>query len=183
MSDEIIIRQCAPTLAAIKTGNLFSCPCGDRLELLVQIRSFNQKYVSKGLCLLPLRFWQERALLLLFRPSHLKRDLQDKTAQVLLKNAGYCSENYCQCITTLVRRFREGSDFPHEVGLFLSYPPEDVKGFIENKAGHYKYAGLWKVYGDEQKAKRRFAEFQRCTELYCGLWHAGVDFEQLAASV
>lgn len=182
MSDEMIIRQCAPTLAAIKTGSLFSCSCGDRLKLLLEIRSFNQKYVPKGLCLLPLRFWENRALLLLFRPSHLQRDLQNKTARDLLKNAGYCSDNYRLCMITLVRRFREGNDFPHEVGLFLSYPPEDVKGFIDHKAEHYKCAGLWKVYGDEQKAKRQFAAFQRCTELYCGLWHAGVTFEQLTVS-
>lgn len=26
MSEETVIRCCAPTLAAIKTGNLFSCP-------------------------------------------------------------------------------------------------------------------------------------------------------------
>ena len=25
-------------------------------------------------------------------------------------------------------------EFPHEVGLFLGYPPEDVRGFIENHA-------------------------------------------------
>ena len=25
----------------------------------------------------------------------------------------------------------ESGEFPHEVGLFLSYPPEDVKGFDE----------------------------------------------------
>lgn len=182
MSDEIIIRQCAPTLAAIKTGSLFSCPCRNRLELRSEIRLFNQKYVPKGLCLLPLRFWEERALLLLFRPERLQRDLQNEMARRLLKNVGYCSEDYCLCIVTLVRRFREGNDFPHEVGLFLSYPPEDVKGFIENKAEHYKCAGLWKVYGDEQKAKQQFAAFRRCTELYRERWHAGIDFEQLAVS-
>ena len=28
----------------------------------------------------------------------------------------------------------ESGEFPHEVGLFLSYPPEDVKGFIDHRA-------------------------------------------------
>ena len=32
---------------------------------------------------------------------------------------------------------------PHEVGLFLSYPPEDVKGFIDHRASGFKSAGLW----------------------------------------
>lgn len=45
-------------------------------------------------------------------------------------------------------------EFPHEVGLFLGYPPEDVEGFIENKARSCKITGYWKVYSDEEKAKR-----------------------------
>ena len=27
MPDEMVIRHCAPTLASLKTGSLFSCPC------------------------------------------------------------------------------------------------------------------------------------------------------------
>lgn len=30
MSEEILIRQGAPTLAGIKTGSLFPCPCENR---------------------------------------------------------------------------------------------------------------------------------------------------------
>ena len=45
-------------------------------------------------------------------------------------------------------------EFPHEVGLFLGYPPEDVEGFIENKACSCKLTGYRKVYSDEEKAKK-----------------------------
>lgn len=182
MPEDIIIQQCAPTLAAIKTGSMFSCPCDDRGKLLLEIRSFNQKYGAKGLCLLLLRFWEKRVLLLLIRPACLQRDLTDQTAQSLLKEEGYRCENCYCCLSALIRRFREEKDFPHEVGLFLGYPPEDVRGFIENRADRYKCAGLWKVYGDEQEAKRRFAEFRRCTERYCSMRQAGADLEQLTVS-
>lgn len=47
-------------------------------------------------------------------------------------------------------------DFPHEIGLFLGYPLEDVQGFIENRAEGYKCVGCWKVYGDEEYAKQEF---------------------------
>ena len=56
----------------------------------------------------------------------------------------------------LIERLRAYDEFPHEIGLFLSYPPEDVKGFIEHHAADFKYAGLWKVYGDEQRARDLF---------------------------
>lgn len=43
MSDEFIIRHCSPTLAGLKTGNLFNCPFQDKEELLLSIRSLNQR--------------------------------------------------------------------------------------------------------------------------------------------
>lgn len=54
----------------------------------------------------------------------------------------------------------ESGEFPHEVGLFLSYPPEDVKGFIDHRTNNFKCAGLWKVYGDEEKARSLFAKYK-----------------------
>ena len=77
----------------------------------------------------------------------------------------------------------ESGEFPHEVGLFLSYPPEDVKGFIDNRACNFKCAGLWKVYGDEAAARRTFARFKKCTEIYCKLWREGSTIDQLAVAV
>ena len=81
--------------------------------------------------------------------------------------------------------FKEGEsgEFPREVGLFLSYPPEDVKGFIDHRASGFKCAGLWKVYGDEEKARSLFAQYKKCTEIYCALWQSGSKLEQLAVAV
>ena len=70
-----------------------------------------------------------------------------------------------------------------EVGLLLSYPPEDVKGFIDHRAGGFKCAGLWKVYGDEEKARSLFEKYRKCTEIYCTLWQSGLKLEQLAVAV
>ena len=83
----------------------------------------------------------------------------------------------------LIRRFRESGEFPHEVGLFLSYPPEDVQGFIDHRACDFKCAGLWKVYSDEARAHRLFDRFKRCTEDYCARWRAGSDIGQLAVAM
>lgn len=52
-----------------------------------------------------------------------------------------------------------GSDFPHEVGLFLGYPVWDVKGFIEHKGQQYKLCGYWKVYDDVPGAICKFEEY------------------------
>ena len=56
MSEEILIRQGAPTLAGIKTGSLFPCPCENREALLADIRRLNWWLSPKGSCLLPPRW-------------------------------------------------------------------------------------------------------------------------------
>ena len=62
MSEEILVKQGAPTLAGIKTGSLFPCPCRDESALLDDIRRLNRLLAPKGLCLLPIRFKDEQAL-------------------------------------------------------------------------------------------------------------------------
>ena len=183
MSEELVVRQCAPTLAGIKTGSLFSCPCDSPEELRQEVRRINRLLAGKGLCLLPLRFDGSRALLYLYRPSRLRQDLEDAEAVRLLEESGYPCHSAGQCVACLIRRLRENDEFPHEIGLFLSYPPEDVKGFIEHHAADFKYAGLWKVYGDEQRARDLFAKYRRCTEIYCERLHAGLSIAQLAVNV
>lgn len=183
MSDELIVRQCAPTLAGIKTGSLFPCRYESRSQFMDDVRSLNRRLVPKGLCVLPMRCENGSALLYVYRPGRLKKDLSGELAQKLLQDAGYPCGGSAICVTRLVQRLRRQEEFPHEVGLFLSYPPEDVKGFIDNEAANYKYIGLWKVYGDEEGAKRTFARYKKCTELYCKLWQSGSSLEQLAVAI
>ena len=122
MSEEILIRQGAPTLAGIKTGSLFPCPCDDREALLTDVRRLNRQLVPKGLCLLPIRFKDGQALLYLYRPAVLHRDLQDGLAQRILTQAGYACGGCGRCVAQLIRRFRESGEFPHEVGAVSQLP-------------------------------------------------------------
>lgn len=183
MSEENLVRQCAPTLAGIKTGTIFPVPFDDLPTLTAEIRDLNRLLVPKGLRLLPLRYRDGTALLYLYRPAELRRDLTDHLAEALLEAAGYNGRSSEQCVAHLARRFQSGGEFPHEVGLFLSYPPRDVQGFIENHAVNYKCAGLWKVYGDVELAQSLFAKYRKCTDIYCHLWKAGADIGQLAVAV
>lgn len=183
MSEEQVVRNCAPTLAGLKTGNLFACPYENREDLLDFLRSLNRRLGKKGVRAVPLRIRQDRALIYLYRPARLEKDLSCASCEALLSEFGYNCRGGSRCLTRLARRLKQQEDFPHEIGLFLSYPPEDVKGFIEHHAADFKYAGLWKVYGDEQRARDLFAKYQRCTEIYCQRLHAGSSIAQLAVNV
>jgi hypothetical protein len=182
MSEETVVRQAAPTLAGIKTGSMFPYRFESHEELIEDIRAFNRVLVPRGMCLLLLRVMERSALLYLYRPQSLAEDLKDSVSQEVLHNAGYSCESCAACVRRLIERFRSGEEFPHEVGLFLSYPPEDVKGFIDDRS-NYKAMGLWKVYGDEEKARKLCERFQKCSECYCRLWQHGVCLEKLAVAV
>lgn len=182
MSEELIVRHCSPTLAGIKTGNLFSCSCDSEKEMTENIRRLNRKLVPRGLRVLPVRMADRRVLIYVYRPERLRHDFTDKMVQDILKERGYCLENPDRCIVKLMERLRDASDFPHEIGLFLGYPAEDVKGFIENKATCSKCSGCWKVYGDEKAAEKLFSKYRRCTDIYCKKWKSGVSIERLTVA-
>ena len=174
----MLIRHCSPTLAGMKTGNIFTCAYKEVREVRDYVRSLNRRLRQKGLRVLPLRYSQNRALIYVYRPDRLSRDLQHDTANLLLSERGYCGtpEN---CIIHLMSRLKECGEFPHEIGLFLGYPPEDVCGFIENKPGSCKCTGVWKVYGDAEEAQRLFARYKKCTDIYCRCLAEGKPLERL----
>ena len=107
MAEEILIRQGAPTLAGIKTGSLFPCPCEDREALLSDIRKLNRRLSPKGLCLLPIRFLAGQALLYLYRPAGLRRDLRDAQASELLRQAGYGDEEKARSLFAKYKKCTE----------------------------------------------------------------------------
>ena len=78
-----------------------------------------------------------------------------------------------------MERLGESSEFPHEIGLFLGYPCEDVKGFIENKASSAKCVGCWKVYGDADKAQKQFELFKKCAKVYQQQFELGKPLTRL----
>lgn len=182
MSEDYVIRHCAPTLAGLKTGSIFTCPCESREALLESLRQMNRRLKVKGLRLLPLRFSENRALVYVYRPQKLRADLNDETACGILASQGYCPGSCEQCVGQLARKLRSQKEFPHEIGLFLGYPPEDVHGFIEKGPDECKCTGCWKVYGDEEAAKKKFAQYKKCTRVYRDRWAQHNDIERLTVA-
>jgi len=182
MSEDMIVRHCSPTLAGLKTGNMFSCWFSDVTEMRDTLRRLNHLLGKKGLRILPLRFKKNQALVYVYRPSRLSRDLQHDIACRLLRERGYVIGSPERCVIELIKRLGESDEFPHEIGLFLGYPPEDVRGFIENGAEGCKCTGYWKVYGDARAAQELFAKYKKCTDVYCAQHAHGRSLWQLTVA-
>ncbi len=183
MSEDLFVRQCAPTLAGLKTGNLFSCSFKNENEMKESVRTINRRLRDKGLRFIPLRFCGTSALLYLYRPEKLKSDLCTPHAKEILGVYGYPHESAEKCVSCLRRKLSVSDAFPHEIGLFLGYPPEDVRGFIEQGARNCKCSGCWKVYGDEKSALRLFEKYKKCTEVYSRRHAEGFPVERLAVAI
>ena len=182
ISEELIVDHCAPTMAGLKTGSLFNCPLEDSAELMEKIIELNRRIVPRGLRLVPLKIKERSALVYMYRPQMLDEDLKHVMAEEILTERNYPVGQAERCLACLVRRLRHEEEFPHEIGLFLGYPPEDVEGFIKNGAAGAKCVGTWKVYGDVETAQRRFAQYKKCTRLYRAAFKKNQSFDRLIVS-
>lgn len=183
MSEELLVIHCSPTLAGLKTGSLFTAECRKQTEFIEKLCAFNRLLVPKGLRILPMKKIKNRVLVYVYRPSKLEEDFANEHVYSLLKSMGYPCKKPQQCVACLAKKLRENESFPHEIGLFLGYPPEDVRGFIENKAGHCKCMGCWKVYGDVEQAQEKFRQFRKCADIYHTQWQKGFSIERLTVAV
>lgn len=178
MYDALLVRHCAPTLAGLKTGSLFSCLFPKPEEMRVCLLRWNRLLGKYGIRALPLRSRGGRTLIYVYLPHALLYDFDNAQTVHLLRERHYplpCQE---RCIAHLTGRLNRSASFPHEIGLFLGYPPDDVRGFIDDPTA-YKFSGCWKVYADALEAQRRFDAYRKCTQSYCTLFALGAGLEQL----
>ena len=179
MSETYIVEYCSPTLAGLKTGNLFSVKVKQEENIYRELRKWNHIFLKRGLRVIPVKFTESYILLYLYRPAFLSRDLKSPKALEILKKKGYRCGSSQMCLMQLIDRLKQDEDFPHEIGLFLGYPPSDVEAFMKDSGRGVKSVGCWKVYDNEKEAEKIFASFQSCTEIYKRRLHKGSAFEQL----
>ncbi|MDR1232590.1 MAG: DUF3793 family protein [Spirochaetaceae bacterium] len=160
--DLTLARHCAPVLLGKKPSALFPKPVWwDAL--------LPQRAAAGDLHFLLLRR-NKTGPVFAYSPQLLPRTLESEEARETLGALGYpvdaedWGERTARCLAFLERRFRESADFPHEVGFFLGYPPDDVVGFMRHRGNRCKLCGMWKVYGDVPKAVALFAEYAKCRE-------------------
>ena len=156
----------APALAGIKPADLIAWGTPQTCT-----SPFFQEYCTqlalRGIQLRVMCTGRPRCLLLVYRPDQLERQLADGAVRALLLREGYPVDQGLEAmLTALGRRLSEGS-LPHEVGLFLGYPPEDVEGFRLHQGRDYKLCGCWKVYSDVERARQCFRRYGLCRAALC----------------
>lgn len=180
--EQTLAFHCAPSLSGIKPADLISWSLpeqeGERI-----LGSYIALLARRGVRLRVLRRRERNCLLLSYRPERLDDWLAQGQVSEMLEREGYpVSLGREAMLNTLSRRLT-ARDFPHEIGLFLGYPPADVEGFRRNKGRNWKLSGLWKVYDQVEEAARRFRDFDLCRAALCTQLAQGKTLEQLLVAV
>ena len=177
-----IIEHCAPTLAGLKTANMFNYKFSSMEKLQKELQMGNHVLNRKGVYLDLLKINQSRALIYVYRKKHLENDLRKPGVLALLHQYGYENCELESCLEKLKQRLQTYDCFPHEIGVFLDYPLHDVIGFIEQGGKNCKCCGIWKVYSNECETQELFARFKKCTEIYLKVFARGRTLMQLTVA-
>lgn len=168
--------QCAPLITGIKISNLL---------IVSKANAGSVPYVLRktGLVFLMLTQMEKNVTFLIFRRQELCIYLQNPHVQRILLENGYKDLSFGSILRTFICRYQAYADkqaeFPHEMGVFLGYPVEDVEGFIVHKGQNYLYSGYWKVYADVSAKQQMFQEYEDAQRDVITLLAEGMDIRRI----
>ncbi|MEZ3433788.1 MAG: DUF3793 family protein [Lachnospiraceae bacterium] len=153
-----IIFQCAPFFKGLKVSALISLDYEDlwTLDDIFSGTDIKCRVLAEG---------RRNGLAFLFREKEFKSCLNRKGVGEFLEDFGYIDQDMEAVLLRLSKRtsqtYCKDKDFPHEIGVFLDYPLEDVKGFIREKGRNSLLNGYWKVYHNPGKAQMTFHAYDK----------------------
>jgi hypothetical protein len=154
--EDVIIRHCSPVLLGCKPAALFTL-AADSPEPL-------SGFMPPGIDCLVIREQEGSLLVFLFDRAMLEKTVLDDPVRKALAGMGYPSRHSLSAFLVHLQKRFEYHICPHEVGFFLGYPLDDVLGFIKHGGRGYKLCGVWKVYGDPDRARKQFRQYELCRE-------------------
>ncbi|MDD3402906.1 MAG: DUF3793 family protein [Hespellia sp.] len=178
-----LILQCAPLLKGVKMSCILVMEAA-YLQIIAEELRHTQ------ICLKVLCRKSGKYTILLYRENLLEIYLSQENVTAFLKQYGYqkrvdsLGQYLSQSLSLLGKRVsyfrgKEGN-FPHEIGVFLGYPLEDVIGFIENAGKNFLLNGYWKVYADAKAAKVRFQSYDEAKITAAKEMFAGKTIREIA---
>lgn len=172
-----IVLQCAPFLKGLKVscGISMDESAYQELEMLLEGTGITYKKLLEG---------DGKCLVLFYRKAELSDYVKRIGIRSFIREYGYEEMELEAMLERLSIRASvfamRGMGFPHEIGIFLGYPVEDVQGFIENAGSKFLLAGYWKVYSNPVKAKMIFNQYDRAKACAVNEFLIGRSIEEIA---
>lgn len=176
------LQHASPTLADIKPSNFFTIKHKhpvDKEEQLKALATLFHQLKPLHIHSMVLRHTAQQTQILLYRPKQIQKLLACPSCQDILRAYGYPLQHEKAALTHLKLRLHSEKEFPHEIGIFLGYPPHDVENFIQALQGSNRSAvciGSWKAYEKKEQALRCFRRYKQCTHCLCENYQRGIAF-------
>ena len=179
------MKSCWWSSVHLKPASLFRYQADDRIESVQAAVHWARELEPYGITVRVLKVCPKTgaSLIYLYRKTELLRLLAEPAVLNFLKGSGYETEGGGdQLLRQLSRRLCLEEEFPHEIGVFLGYPLEDVEGFIRHRGRNFSLCGYWKVYGDPEEAQIKFERYRCCTVHCMEQLRSGVSIIRMIAA-
>lgn len=183
--EEEFIRQCSPTLAGLKIGSLFRFVFTRGVTPSAQVQELRRQVEMKGLkiVILSQRLSDNSALIYVYRVSRITALLEKEEIKAFFKQRGY--KKYTEINPLLYEislRINLGQEFPHEIGVLLGYPLDEVLAYINAPRDKSLCTGCWKVYKNPEEAQRYYEKCAHCTRIYWKCFVQGTSLQKLTVA-
>ncbi|EJO5346318.1 DUF3793 family protein [Clostridium botulinum] len=154
----LLLYLIAPTLDGVKPSTIVTLSTsGKNLDFLWSKYKKDFLTVYKINCI-ELKKTDKCTTVLFYHKKALNNVLYNKYNLEFLKEIGYKDfSNEESFLLELKSRFKDTC--PHEIGIFLGIPIEEVKSFIQDPKRKCIYCGYWKVYNNLHKSKKQFTAY------------------------
>ena len=151
-----IAFRAAPTVKRLKPSSLMTFSKRNKNHLYLWDKYKNEICKELKVEYFELKEKLESKTVLFYNRKMLKRFLANIDSQMFIKKFGYeDSMTIEEKLQLLKKRFEKSC--PHEIGIFLGYPVEDVKGFIMHRGKQCLMCRYWKVYENPERAQNLFS--------------------------
>lgn len=165
-----ILFLLAPVVSGLKPASTITLK-KNKKEYLIWIKH-KENFLNKiDLKYIVLRENEDAIILLIYSKNKLKEIIEKVEVVEFLTNLGYkIKGNIDITLNSLVCRYKK-FHCPHELGIFLGIPLDDVKDFIECSDKKCLLCGYWKVFNNFDSAIEIFDSYNKAREivLNCGV--------------
>lgn len=126
---------------------------------------FGKKFLSSiDLKYVELRECENSIILMVYDEKVLEKEINTEEHIGFLNKLGYSKELAIDEYVNFLKIRYEKYHCPHELGVFLGIPIEDVRDFMECTDKKCLLCGYWKVYNDKVNAESIFTKYDKVKE-------------------
>lgn len=178
--------QCAPVITGVKISNLLNIKLSGYRQIADIVKGSDIEMYTLGAT-------KGRVNVFMYNRERLDAYLRREDVKRLMESFGYANAALSEILAVFRIRYQKYLKnrygllanrewFPHEMGLLLGYPPEDVEGFILHGGRDFICSGYWKVYEDASAKKKLFESFERAEEKLVGLLSGGMRMTDIMSA-